>query len=159
MIPKSFSRFLEVISTNSQIQYLNLSWNTLFDDHPFAEKKKQQRKKQDLFIVDDVDRDKDRLDEFDEELTEAATTSIEFLVKFIKRNRALIHADFSNTGLNEKQLWYFGRAMRRSKSLRSLHLSGNPGITDRLIAYLTERAHCIPEQPTNELDFSELPSQ
>lgn len=112
-----------------------------------------------MFIVEDLDREKDHLDEFDEELTEAATTAIEFLCKFIKRSRVLVHADLSNTGLNEKALWYFGRAMRRSKSLRSLHLSGNPGITDRLIGYLTERAHCIPEEPNNELDFSQMPSQ
>ena len=124
-----------------------MSWNTLFEEIPFAEKKKKRARKQDLFIVEDLDREKDHLDDFDEDLTEAATTSIEHLCKFIKRNRVLLHADFSNTGLNEKQLWYFGRAMRRSKSLRSLHLSGNPGITEKVIDYLAERAHCIPEEP------------
>lgn len=99
-MPKSFSRFLEVISTNNQIQYLNLSWNSLFEDFPFAEKV-TKTEQQDLFIVG-KDGDKDHLEEFDQELTEAATTAIEYLCKFIKRNRVLIHADFSNTGLNEK---------------------------------------------------------
>jgi len=73
---------------------------------------------------------------FSDELTPNAVTAIENLCNFIKKNTSLIHADFSHTGLNEKQLWYFGRAMRRSKSLRSLHLCGNPGITPRLKEYL-----------------------
>ena len=61
-----------------------------------------KKRKKDLFVVEDLDRQKDQLDIFDEELTEAATTSIEYLCKFIKRNKNLVHADFSNTGLNEK---------------------------------------------------------
>lgn len=82
---------------------------------------------------------------------------MENLTNFIKRNNYLIHADLSNTGLNERALWYFGRAMRRSKSIRGLHLSGNPGITPRLIEYLKNRAHCIHEED-RFLDQAKLPS-
>ena len=45
--------------------------------------------------------DKDKIDIFNEELTENAVTAIENLCKFIKKNNSLIHADFSHTGLNE----------------------------------------------------------
>jgi len=90
---------------------------------------------------------------FTDNLTSNAVLAIENLCTMIKKNTALIHADFSNTGLNEKQLWYFGRAMRRSKSLRALHLCGNPGITPRLKTYLHDRAHCRHEEEINQIDF------
>ena len=48
------------------------------------------------------------------------------------------------TGLTEQQMWYFGRALKHSKSLRSIHLSQNPGITDRLKEFLSERIKCMP---------------
>ena len=87
-----------------------------------------------------------------------ARIAIENLCKFIKRSTNLIHADFSHTGLSEKQLWYFGRTMRRSKSLRALHLSGNPGITERLVEFLGKRIHCIDDDKGNSIDILNLPS-
>jgi hypothetical protein len=48
--------------------------------------------------------------------------------------------------MSEKILWYFGKALRRTKSLRAIHLSGNPGITKRLIDYLKKRVHCAEEE-------------
>ena len=47
--------------------------------------------------------------------------------------------------------------MRRSKSIRGLHLSGNPGITPRLIDYLSERAQCV-QDSKNYFDVSKCPS-
>ena len=85
--------------------------------------------------------------------------TIENLLRFIKKSRHLIHADFSNTGMSEKILWYFGRSMRRSRSLRALHLSDNPGITPRVIQYLKSRIHANTSQETiNRIDFTKLPS-
>jgi hypothetical protein len=55
-------------------------------------------------------------------------------------------------------LWYFGRALRRSKSLRGLHLSGNPGITSKLKAFLKERLRCLNYEKTNVIDLSLIPS-
>jgi hypothetical protein len=79
---------------------------------------------------------KDRKDVFKKKLSKKNKIIIENLCRFIKNSRVLQHADFSNTGMTEKILWYFGRTMRRTRSLRALHLSDNPGITPRLLQYL-----------------------
>lgn len=55
-------------------------------------------------------------------------------------------------------MWFFGRALRRSKTIRVLHLSGNPGITTELIDFLASRTHSIRRQEINFIDFNELPS-
>jgi hypothetical protein len=148
--------------------YLNLSWNQLLEDSivtravepPAQDKKKKRRKKKekDLFLYTTFDDEKDQTDVFTGELSKNATQAIENLCNFIKRNKVLVHADFSHTGLSEKMLWYFGRTLRRSKSIRALHLSGNPGITDRLKAYLSERAHCKVDEGDNIIDMAMLPS-
>ena len=39
----------------------------------------------------------------------------------------MMHLDLSSTGLSSEMLREFGTALRRAKSLISLHLSGNPG--------------------------------
>ena len=98
------------------------------------------------------------MDVFFDQLEPKAQHTIECLCKFIKRNKNLVHVDFSHTGLTEKQMWYFGRTMRRSYSLRSLHLSGNPGITRRLKDYLQARAHCSAPVIQNTIDMMQLPS-
>ena len=73
--------------------------------------------------------------------------------------------DSSYANLSEIQLWYFGRTLRRAKSIRSVHLTGNrnfktDSITPRLISYLRERIHTIPEKEItqNLLDIHKLPS-
>ena len=48
--------------------------------------------------------------------------------------------------------------MRRSKSLRGIHLSCNPGLTPKLVDYLKKRIHSIDEQEINTIDFRKLPS-
>lgn len=92
-----------------------------------------------------------------EVLTASAQHAINQLCRFIKRNRSLLRLDLSNTGLSEKQLWHFGAALRRSKSIRSLHLSGND-ITEKLVDYLVERAHAHKVGHQNFIDFRSLPS-
>ena len=63
-------------------------------------------------------------------LTEDAENNMDNLTKFIKANKKLIHVDLTNTGLSGKMIELFGSALRRSISIRSLHLSGNPGLND-----------------------------
>ena len=43
----------------------------------------------------------------------------------IKRHSNLIHLNLSSTGLYEELLRHFGKALRRSKALQAIHLSGN----------------------------------
>lgn len=60
--------------------------------------------------------------------------------------------------MSEQILWYFGKALRRTKSLRAIHLSGNPGISQRLIDYLKIRVHCsAEEEERNTIDFTNMP--
>ena len=114
------------------------------------------------------DASKARLDIFGDELKQLGQNDregIENLCQFIRRNENLIHVDLSYSNLSEIQLWCFGRTLRRAKSIRSVHLTGNrnfkkDSITPRLISYLSERIHTIPEREitSNVLDYNKLPS-
>lgn len=80
------------------------------------------------------------------------TLVVRHLSSFIKYNKNLLHLDLSSTGLCDDMLKCFGVALRRAKTLLSLHLSGNPGVTPQVKAYLKERAHCVDkEEPLTEL--------
>ena len=60
----------------------------------------------------------------------------------IKRNKALLHLDLSQTNLTEYMLWHIGKALSRARSVISLHLSGNQGITPTLLKQLQPRIRC-----------------
>ena len=60
----------------------------------------------------------------------------------IKRNKALLHLDLSHTQLTEYMLWHVGKALSRARSVVSVHLSGNQGITPTLIEQLQTRIRC-----------------
>jgi hypothetical protein len=51
------------------------------------------------------------------------------IANFIKLNPSLILLDLSNCGLRELAISKLIRAIRKSISLKTLHLSGNPGVT------------------------------
>jgi len=75
----------------------------------------------------------------------------------------LIHLDLTNTGLSEKMIEEIGPALRRSKAMRSIHLSGNPGLDDPetaepIIDKIVKRAHCIREDEYNVIEFKNMPS-
>ena len=96
---------------------------------------------------------------FNEPLSRNAKRAMENLCRFIRRNTVLNHVDLSYCGMNEQMLWYFGRTLRRSKSIRGLHLSSNPGITERLIEYFKDRMHCKTDNAVrNYIPLGMLPS-
>jgi hypothetical protein len=64
------------------------------------------------------------------------------VTRFIKYNRNLLHLDLTQTGLNQLCIRIIGISLRRARSLLSLHLSENPGITQDLKTLLFERIHC-----------------
>jgi len=66
------------------------------------------------------------------------------VTRFIKYDRSLLHLDLSQTGLNQLCIKIIGISLRRARSLLSLHLSENPGITSDLKSLLFERIHCKP---------------
>ena len=67
--------------------------------------------------------------------------------------------DLSNTGMGEYAIQNIGATLRRAKSLRSVHLCGNPGITNRVIDYIVKRAHCVKDDGViNVVDINKLSS-
>ena len=93
----------------------------------------------------------------DQKLSDDTEYAISCLIRFIKRNRSLLHVNLANTGLTESALWPFGAALRRTKSLRSIHLSGNQ-ITPRLVDYLVQRIHANGVVKENVIPLNEMPS-
>lgn len=69
------------------------------------------------------------------------------LTKFIKYNKNLLHLDLTCTGLTDQMLRAIGTALRRARSILSLHLSGNPGITPALKSFLYQRIRCCMPKP------------
>ena len=71
-------------------------------------------------------------------------------------NTNLVHLNLSSCGMTEEMLLEFGTAMRRTKSMTSLHLSGNPGDTPEVRAAICERARVKPYEPLFRPDFKQL---
>lgn len=75
------------------------------------------------------------------------------IVGFIKYNHHLQHLDLTNTGLDAEILREVAdQGLCKARSLVSLHLSQNPGITDEILAFYWQRlkAHEQPDlQPIN----------
>lgn len=62
--------------------------------------------------------------------------------RLIKYNKNLIHLDLSYTGLDDTAVRALGVALRRAKSIVSMHLSGNPGVKPKVKKYLFKRLQC-----------------
>ena len=69
------------------------------------------------------------------------------ITKFMKHNKNLLHLDLSNTGLNEQMVRTIATALKRSRSIISLHLTGNPGVTPEAKEFLFERVRCCKPRP------------
>ena len=54
------------------------------------------------------------------------------LYNFIRGNKKLIHLDLTSTNLSENAILHILPAIKRSKSLQGVHLSGNPGVTENV---------------------------
>ena len=67
----------------------------------------------------------------------------------------MLHLDLSQTNLTEYMLWKIGSSLARAKSLVSIHLSGNQGITPSLKKHLFSRIRCrqLPEANKIGLDI------
>lgn len=63
------------------------------------------------------------------------------LKDFIKYNTQLRHLNLSNTGLIDEAIKYIGAVLRRALSLRTIHLSGNPGVSTEMVEWIRARIH------------------
>jgi hypothetical protein len=68
-----------------------------------------------------------------------------------------LHIDLSNTGLTEYHLVGFGKTLRRSKSLRCIHFSGNY-ITFKAIHKLVNEAHGVISPKIENIQHNDIPS-
>jgi RNA-binding protein YhbY len=64
------------------------------------------------------------------------------LKKFIKYNSKLLHLNIEGTGLTEYCLKEIAEALRKSRSLISIHLSDNLGLNESTIDHIFQRVHC-----------------
>ena len=71
----------------------------------------------------------------------------------IKRNRKLLHLDLSCTNLSEYMLWHIGKALSRARSVIAVHLSGNYGVTERLVELLPTRIRCAKKVPDTKISL------
>ena len=66
------------------------------------------------------------------------------ICRFIKYNQNLMHLNLSHTFMDKDMVYKICDCMNKARSLQSLHLSGNPGITDETIKYLRKHIVCKP---------------
>ena len=78
------------------------------------------------------------------------------LIRFIKMNSNLMHLNLSGMGMTKAMMHQFGRALRRTKSLVSLHLSQNNGDNEDLRGYMVSRGHIKMFEPIFRPDFKQL---
>jgi hypothetical protein len=57
-----------------------------------------------------------------------------------------LHLDLTCTGLSNLIIRELGSCLRRAGSLLSIHLSGNPGLTEENCEYLANRIKCRPRE-------------
>ena len=83
-------------------------------------------------------------------------THIMKLCKFIKMNSNLMHLNLSGMGMTTEMMWAFAKALRRTKSMVSLHLSQNNGDCEELRNWFYERSHLKPFEPIFRPDFKQI---
>ena len=66
----------------------------------------------------------------------------QMLGKIIKHSRTMQHIDLTGTGLSTQVIYDMGTALKRSRSVLVIHLSGNPGLSADNMQYLSGRIKC-----------------
>jgi len=78
------------------------------------------------------------------------------IVSLIKYNSCIQHLNLSNTGLDAFIIHTIvDKALNKARSLLSLHLSGNPGVTNDNIEFIRERGKCRLVEDTVTVYFEE----
>jgi len=72
---------------------------------------------------------------------------------FIKYNQNLMHLNLSHTFMDKDMIHKVSEAMNKARSLQSLHLSGNPGITDENINFIRKHIVCKDPRPAITINF------
>ena len=107
LLPQAIRPLVSLLRSNRKLSFLNLSWNCLREHKNLGIDDKE--------MIQDPEKDED-------------FETISSLCALIKYSSKILQLDLSQTGLSREMLLEFGPALRKAKSLLSLHLSGNPGI-------------------------------
>ena len=120
---------------------LDVSWNSLVPKamKKLLEKIAENRKLENINLSFNQIADHKTTEKEELKLAVYTTTAI-------KRNKKLMHLDLSCTGLSPLIVKEIGNAMRRARSLLSIHLSDNPGLTKANLEYLPARLKFRPNE-------------
>lgn len=81
---------------------------------------------------------------------------LEHITRLLKRNKNMQHVNLERTGLSERMILKVARAMKRAKSLVSIHFCSNPGATERCREAVASLIRCMPKQSSVTLRLSEI---
>ena len=66
-------------------------------------------------------------------MTPHETEVVACLTKMINKSEKLLHLDLTDCGLRDNVLLNISKAFKKSLSLLSVHLGGNPGVKDHVV--------------------------
>jgi len=114
LMPNQMRPLLEILQKNRRLTDLNLSWNNIMEANS-ADEQGFARHNEDIILM---------------------------LGKIIKHSKTMQHMNLTGTGLSSQVIYEFGTFLRRSRSVCVVHLSGNPGISQENLEYLSTRVKC-----------------
>lgn len=120
----SIGALIEVIKTQRTLTSLDISWNALLPNQLKG-----------LLQVLSTNRKLQNLNLSWNNISDAQATEKDILFvgntigRIIKHSRTMQHIDLTGTGLGTEIIKEIGNAMRKSRALACIHLSGNPGLT------------------------------
>ena len=105
MIPIQMDMLLQAIRKNKRLVQLNISFNNMIDG----------------FSGNNMNK-----------VLETEIKVKSHLRSFLRNNKKLIHLDLTATNLSENAILHILPAIKKTKSLQGIHLSGNPGVTEKV---------------------------
>jgi len=149
LCPQDFEALLKTLSKNKRLHELNLSWNNI------AQNVIVNNKMLPAAIADPFEARKRSIDE----IGRYNNLMTNYLRQFIWINRKLIHVDLSNTNLSEGMIYRLLPAIKKAKTMMSIHLTGNPGATDQLMAFAQKHMPCSMVKQTEGIDINKILKQ
>lgn len=68
-------------------------------------------------------------------MSEEANEALQNILIFVKNNKSLMHLDLSHTEMQDTMIRPLIETIAQSESLMSVHLDGNPGLSQDLINF------------------------
>ena len=115
-------RILQALSRNRRLVDLNLSWNNLSGAGT-------------------------SVSEAQDAVEARQSAAAKYLATFIKRNRRVQHLNLENTGLTRLMVGLIASALRKARSLQSIHLSNNPFLLRGAREVIEDITHRVRAKP------------